>query len=304
MELRYFETSAVNWLEKNLSTGDAVATRAFQEVRGRAWVLSPVVLWEILLTKNVLQREKLIHFCQRLFHRHLLKSPEEILIGYIERGCPAFEKPQSMRSASDMATVWRDLCEFPDKTFVINHEDLRGRTSAVQDIVRDVHRITKEEKVNLIKYGMGRPMDFLLEEALAQMPSMSGDPAISRENRILTKIAIFYALILLCAEIGTDPVPTKAYWNQISIHAIADRLLYLLRHHEACVTQGPLAAMALMTKAQCEEKYSRGVYFDSLHASYLTFVHQFFAEDSHFDAFRDMPYHVHGGKIHRLSDAR
>jgi len=203
-----------------------------------------------------------------------------------------------------MATVWCDLCEFPDKTFIINHEELRERTSAVQGIVRDVHRITREEKVNFIKYGTEHSMDYLLEEALAQMPSMSGGPAISRENRILTKIGIFYALILLCAEIGTDPVPTKAYWNRIGIHAITDRLFYLLRHHEACVTRGPLAAMALMTKAQCEGKYSRGVYFDSLHASYLTFVHQFFVEDSHFDAFRDVPYHVHGGKIHRLSDAR
>lgn len=303
MELKYFETSAVNWLEERLSIGDAIATRSFQEVRGRAWVLSPVVLWEMLLTKDVLRRERLIYFCQRLFHRNLLKSPEEILVGYIERGCPVAENPRSMMAIGDMATVWRDLCECPDKTFKIEHEEMRGRASAVQGIVRDVHRIAKEEKVNFVKYGTERPLDSLLELALAQMPSRSGCPAINREERILTKIAIFYAFILLCAEVGIDPVPVKAYWDQIGIHAVVDRLFYLLRNHEACVVRGPLFAMALMTKAQCEGKYSRGVYFDSLHALYLTFVNQFFAEDSHFYAFRDALAHIHGRKLHRLSDA-
>lgn len=308
MEFKYFETSAVNWLEKRLSIGDAIATRAFQEVRGRAWVLSPVVLWEILLTKNVLRREKLIHFCQRLFHRNLLGSPEEILIGYIKRGCPATEKPKSLKSTGAMSVVWQDLCECPDKTFRIDHDELRMRASAVQSIVRDLHRITREEKVNFVEYGVKDSKDVLwdrtLEEAASKMPSMSCDMTITREERIITKIAIFYALILLCSEIGIDPVPIKAYWEKIGIHAIADRLFYLLQHHEACFMRGPLVAMALMTKAQCEMKYSRGVYFDSLHASYLTFVNQFFAEDSNFYAFRDSLAHIHGGKIHRLSDVR
>ena len=303
MKFSYFDTSAVNYLVDKLSIGDAIATRAFQEVRGRAWVISPVVIWETLLTSDVERREKIIHFCQRLFHQELLPSPEEFLIKYIERGCPAAENAKSLKSTSGMSDVWKDLCTFPEKTFIVDHEKLSQRALTVQCFVRNVHRVVREENTSAIKYGSDKPMDCLLEELVALMPSISRGMNIDRKERIHRKIAIFYALFLLCAPIGLGSITVNAYWKRIGINATFDRIYYLLKHHESCFMQGPLAAMAMMTYAQCSKKYSRGVYFDSLHSTYLPCVQYFFAEDKHFLDLRDMLGNsINSLKIHRPSD--
>src|SRR5687767_6928747 len=88
----YFETSALNAFAAKHTIQDAIATKAFQNIRGRGWYISPLVLWEILLTTDKLQRETLIFFAQHLFESDLLPSPEELIVRYIKSGCPAIEK--------------------------------------------------------------------------------------------------------------------------------------------------------------------------------------------------------------------
>ena len=53
----YVETSAVNYLANTMSVENARRTRAFQEVRQRHWYISPMVLFEIILTKDYWKRE-------------------------------------------------------------------------------------------------------------------------------------------------------------------------------------------------------------------------------------------------------
>lgn len=74
----YFETSAINFFAKKHTIDDAIATKAFQKIRGRVWCISPVTLWEIMLTANDSQKEDLIYFCQHLFDEELLPSPVPI----------------------------------------------------------------------------------------------------------------------------------------------------------------------------------------------------------------------------------
>jgi hypothetical protein len=40
--------------------------------------------------------------------------------------------------------------------------------------------------------------------------------------------------------------------------------------------------MAIMTRVQSENRFSRGVYFDGLHALYLPYVDLFITDDEHF----------------------
>ena len=86
----YFETSALNAMRERMDIGDAIATKAHLNVKGKGWYISPIVLWEILATKNELERESLIFFAQHLCEEDLFPSPEEIIVKYIEyRVCTA-----------------------------------------------------------------------------------------------------------------------------------------------------------------------------------------------------------------------
>jgi hypothetical protein len=83
MEIWYFETSAVNAFMEGRSVEDALATRQLQLTKGRDWCLSPVTLWEILMTSDEVRREQILYFCQHLFSQDLLPSPPELDISII-----------------------------------------------------------------------------------------------------------------------------------------------------------------------------------------------------------------------------
>lgn len=123
-EITYFDTSAVNYMHGLLSISDAATTKAFQEVRGREWRISPVTIWEILLTRDQVRKESLLHFSQHLFARELMPSPEEMLVKYIEVGCPLVEKQYPLVSSFKWSKTWRDLSDIKEKTYIYNQERL------------------------------------------------------------------------------------------------------------------------------------------------------------------------------------
>ncbi len=145
--ISYFETSAVNYMTDRFSIGDAIATKAFQEVRGRKWIISPVAIWEILLTTDDVRKEELIYFSQHLFHEKLMPSPEEMVIKYIEQGCPLIEKKRPLISESSLAKTWNDLCDTPQKTFIYDKENLKKKNKIIVDINKTLHVITKSRDI-------------------------------------------------------------------------------------------------------------------------------------------------------------
>lgn len=63
--------------------------------------------------------------------------------------------------------------------------------------------------------------------------------------------------------------------------------------------------MAYMTLAQSKGKYSRGMFWDSLHSFYLTYVDFLFSEDEHFqDLKTSLGDHPNAFKIQKLSEVK
>ncbi|MBU1207741.1 MAG: hypothetical protein KKH04_12550 [Proteobacteria bacterium] len=303
--IHYFETSAINYAYSRLSINDASATKAFQELRGRKWMFSPVNIWEILLTGDDEQKEKIIHFCQYLFHEELLPSPEELLIAYIQRGCPEIEPAGKLQSSSRLAEIWRDLCANPVKTFIYNKEDLKRRVRIVARVSKDLSRLTKNADVLLSPYGTGIGTDITLEGIVNNLPRVKSGELIEIEKKKLYKIAIFYLMFVLCAELGLDPVPIKKFWRSLGIHKTRDRIKYALENLEMLVHRGPMAQMAYMTLVQTSVKFSRGLFWDCLHSTYLTYVDYFWTEDEHFLAMKQrLSWYPNSYKIFKLSEAK
>lgn len=297
--LVYFETSAVNFVASRLSVADAIATKAFQEVRGRRWAISPVVISEVLHTRVDARREELIYLAQQLFSRELLPSPEEMLVAYLRSGCPAIETPRPLVSASSISKVWRDLCDVPDKTFIFDKEAIVKKRAAVNSLVKDLHRIARGKAITLTPHSRDNQMALMLDQALQLMPSAQN---ADDEQRNFYKLALFYGLVIICGGLGPDPETIHAYWAPTGISTPGERLVYLLTNHESVFLHGPLACMAHMTHVQCQQKYCRGIFWDSLHSMYVTYVDWFLSEDDDFRNFQEaIGWHINSVKIKQPS---
>ena len=141
MEIWYLETSAINEFVKGHSIEDTLATKQLQLNKGRDWRLSPVTLWEILMTTNEVQRDKLIHYCQCLFSKELLPSVGEIIVPYIEQGMPKYEEGRKLVSNTKLADVWRNLVDDRNSSFSIDHKELKSRVKLIQSTSKDVHKL-------------------------------------------------------------------------------------------------------------------------------------------------------------------
>lgn len=287
MELWYFETSALNWLEENLTAQDAIATKAFQSVRGREWVISPVCMWEILLTGDNLKRDKLIFFSQLLFSSEMLLSPEEILIDFISNGFPKKETRRLRPGNCDVSNTWRNIAGKTEKTFIIDQEKLQDLSTALRKINNLLNNVLRDEDIPIWGEGSDSVVKKSLESSYNKL-TFNGKEAASPENKKVYKVALFYIFMLLCAGIGWNRKIIDDFWKQYGLDSLNDRFNYAIRKFQPLVYRGPLALLAMMTVAQSKTKRSRGAYFDSLHAMYSAYSHRFFTADNHFVELREM----------------
>lgn len=303
MEIWYFETSAVNFLMESLSVDSALATKQLQLNKGRYWRLSTVTLWEILMTSNEVRREEIIYFCQHLFCRELLPSPAELIVPYIRQGMPKIEKERELKSNSSIAEVWRDLVDDRNKTFVLDHEDVKRRVKLIQSNTKNVHELIKHGDLVIASDKSFSGLDCSLSNLIKEIPFIKAGEPTTKEQLLAYKVALYYIIMILCAEVELVNEPIKDYWREIGIDSTEDRIIYILREIPTIIQRGPFAVMACMTISQASGKYPRGVWLDSMHSIYITYADKIFTTDGHFQGLRDIiPEPVLQQKIHHLNE--
>lgn len=303
MEIWYFETSTVNFFMEGHSVEDALATKQLQLNKGRDWRLSSVTLWEILMTSNEARREEIIYFCQHLFGRELLPSPAELIVSYILQGMPKEEKVRELKSTSSIAEVWRDLVDDRNKTFILDHEDIKRRAKLIQSHTKDVHELIKHGDLIIAPDKSFSGLDSSLSNLVKELPFIKAGEPTTKEQLLTYKVALYYIMMILCAEAELDNEPIKDFWRKLGIDSTADRIFYVLREIPTIVHRGPFAVMACMTISQASGKYPRGVWLDSMHSIYMTYADKIFTTDGHFQGLRDIiPEPVLQQKIHHMSE--
>ncbi len=303
MEIWYLETSAINEFVKSHSIKDTLATKQFQLNKGRDWRLSPVTLWEILMTSNEKQRDNLIHYCQCLFSKELLPSVGELIIPYIEQGMPKVEEHRKLVSNTVLADVWRDLVDDRNSSFSFDHKELKSKVKLIQSMSKDIHKLINNSDVVVSSNESFVGADLLLSHLVNELPFIKEGEPVTKEDRIFYKVSLYYILNLLCAEIDLDNKVIKDFWLKKGIDSTIDRIFYVVRELPELVHRGPFCLMAYMAISQATEKYSRGVWYDSLHSIYLSYVDKIFTNDDHFQGLRDViPEHILEMKIHHMDE--
>lgn len=287
LERIYFETSALNSFADKHTIQDAIATKAFQNTRGRGWYLSPVVLWEVLLTSNETDRERLIHFAQHLFEPDLLPSPEELIIRYMEAGCPIFEHEFHLSSNGVFSAAWRDICQITEKTLIYDKQLIAQKSNALREIGRLAHDFFKFGTIDIsAKLGVANlqvSVQQLLDRFNVIPKELQENPDAIRHFRLVA----FYILVILCAGASIEGPTIDEFWGKRSINRIDERIEFVFSMHPELVLRGPFQQIALMTGFQSANKFSRGVYFDSLHTVYSIYSDLMISADGHFRTFRN-----------------
>lgn len=301
----YFETSAVNTFAKDHTIADAIATKVFQNLRGRSWCISPVTLWEIMLSSDNEKKENLIFFCQHLFEEELLPTPEEIIVEFISSGCPLVEQPRELISKSNIADIWREICKIKEKTLIYDQDELNKRIKLLTPFSKMLRKILQGEDVVLSPESEIAGADATFGNLINQLSFVRKGEYVSDESRRLYKLSIFYLMLILCAEVGLDNEIIQKFWLNFGVDRTIDRIFYSIKRWETLVHRGPFIEMAVMTRIQSENKFSRGVYFDGLHSIYLPFVDLFITDDQHFLNMREyLKDHPNSMKIFGIKELK
>lgn len=303
MIIWYFETSAVNTLMNKLSLEDALATKHLQLNKGRDWRISPVTLWEILMTSDENLRDDLIYFCQHLFGRELMPSPAELIIPYIKQGMPINETPRPLISNTQIANTWRSLVDDRRSSIHVDHDDLRKKVKLFQRFTKNIHLLIKNKDLLLSGDELFAGLDCTLGNLVDQLPFVVGGEVVTPSERLIYKASIYYIMMILCAEVELENDPIQEFWKDVGVDKTGDRIFYVVKKLSTLVHRGPFMIMSLMTIAQGTGKYHRGVWLDSLHSMYLTYVSKIFSSDGHFEGLKSaIPADVLKSRICMIDD--
>lgn len=293
----YIETSAVNALREKFTWADAVATKAHLNVKGKGWYISPVVLWEIMATKNEEDRESLIFFAQNLFEETLLPSPEELVVSYIAKGCPEVEPEHHLASAGNIAHTWKNICEIKEKTLVFSQEDHDKLTKVIRNFGSQMSQFYSHGSLDIRANEEISSLQAHVIDQMRRFSVVDRSLLTEPETARILGLAGFLVLIVLCGGAGLDGKTVREYWSRLGISKSEDRIAYAFSELKPLFVRGPLFAMATMCAVQAGPKANRGMIFDCMHSVYAIYSDLFLSADNHF---RELREHVRDNNGPRL----
>jgi len=287
----YYETSSVNYLFDNVFSNpnfSSVATKKLQIQKGRKWQISSVTLWEIFLTKDKQRRSDLFDFSRCLFYDTLISSPEEIIINYINNGCPIIEQYYELNSKSLFSEEWAFACKELDYFFEPDREQLDTFTEHLRFLGQYFVKTNKGYALKTYKYLdevsdkiSGAFLKSIFDKLLKQY---IGGATEDEKNYI--SISLQVVMMILCYGIGFDQPTIEKFWNNKKNTEPLERLEIAADKFPNIFFRGPLANITKMVMLQAKSITGRGMYFDSLQSIYTTYADLFITNDEHFLKFK------------------
>ena len=284
----YLETSAINYLADRFNHGDAYAIKMHHSLKATRFYISPVSIWEILLTNDGEKKENLIRYIQNIGHEKLLCFPSEFIINFLNKGCPVFEEKINIHSTLNLSETWIDLCRNANKTFSYDKNFLTEKSKFLRKLFKDATKLIEDVGL-LTEENYAQKKDLLwLENIIRDLKGIDVDKTRFRDKK-LYKISIIFIFLIMCCEVDFDNSYIKNFWGKIGIDNSFHRLKYLIQHFELLIYRGPIVVMSNTVLIQLESggKSTRGIFWDALHSVYLMYLDIFFTNDEHFRMLRD-----------------
>lgn len=285
----YLDTSGLNFLADKIKDTKFIASaKAHVDME---LYLSPVTLWEVLLNSNEKRRDELIYWAQFNCGSKLLKSPTEILIDYINLGCPKTDKALFQMqpfTSLDMGKTWENIHQRHDLTIPIDLEELKVATAAHRKLSKQFKRIV-EDMCNKKDETYDYEKDMFHLAMLTTSHKLKLSEAMRFKNEIEFKIALVFVFFFVCVGFELQNEPLNKFWESNPDLDPVERFDYILDKYPSLMVGGPILEMALMAKAQIamENCKSRGLVHDCMHALYSYYADYLLTGDEHFAKLRD-----------------
>lgn len=268
-----------------------------------AFLVSPVTIWEILLTNDRDRRERLIYCLQRVCNRRMLPSPSELILAFAESGCPRKEPYRELRSELQLALTWQEVCEDHARTFVYDFSEWTRRGKFLRDEFGRLARFIVKPPTDPSSSTEGRALLGSLDRMIGC--DQRADTSMCRygSRRAVWRLSALFELLLTCSEADIDPTPSQQFWARHGVRSIRDRVELVLRRYPQLLYRGPLAAMGIVAYHQLNDgSESRGMVWDCLHAAYLDYVDGFLTNDAHFVGLDSVLPHPNLTRVLLVSD--
>lgn len=298
----YFETSGINYYSHNFTNNDIIATKAFQSAKGNIYYISPICLWEILLTKDEVLKEKLIYCSQNLFYNKLIKSPSEFIVNFVKSGIKVIESPYNIHTDLEIGQVWEQICYNKNKSLYIDEKILQDRTKILRKLSKNLYDVINRITLDITVQDETFYNQEIIRFYFMQIAEEYG-PFDEIQTKIV-KISILLVNYIFCGQIDLDPTPYINFWNSLGIKSPLERALFLFKNYKDIFLVGPFYMMATMAYVQISngQKSNRGLILDCLHSIYLTYTDVFVTNDNHFNKLSEV-IPIHGNKIIYLEEA-
>lgn len=278
----YLDTSGLNFFADHVKDFDGFSL--LKKNLGFELYLSPITLWEVLLNSNESRRDYLVYWAQFNCAPELLKSPSELIIQYILKGCPLKDRKiffADPYTKNEIGKTWTRIHKNIKYNIPVDFEELKERTKPMRDLSKKLKSIItdmcNEEHDNYAK----DPFHIAMQQVLVRLEI---DKAPSKENERIYKIALMFLYFTVCIGFELQTSVVRDYWEDKNIDDPFDRFDYLLEQHPKLMVRGPILEMAIMANVQLsmENSKSRGMFHDCFHSIYCYYSHNFITGDAHF----------------------
>lgn len=312
----YFETSALNYAFNEFSIENAYATQIQNQRTGIEFLISPVTLWELLLTNNNEKKEKKFFFAQHYLSDYLLPSPSDIIAKYFIGEVNRFSNKEfdfHFEVDNNLNNVWNDIVNNKKKTILVEDESYDGvmkKANFVRDLSKNIKVIIEsecEKTTELTEESSNlEVIEYFINLAIRNNEIIREKISESDFERKSTRLALFFICIFVIFESDLYSSSVQKMWLDMGITEVEERIRFVISSAHLFIDNSPfkyMAGMCLLQSSYLNER-SRGLIFDCMHILYLNYTDFFFTEDHHILEFKKMINPVISDKIRKISEVK
>ncbi len=280
----YLETSAFNYFVDNVDLPDLELTRAYQRKKGKIFVASPTLLWEIMLVSDRDHADKMLLAAQALFDPLLLGTPTELSARFLRQAYPNNVVNYDPFSRVEFSKLWRAMTDDFGRTFEYNLDDLKEKTRPFRLISTNLVSIIENVEHPNFLVDSVRGYVTTVSEVLVEMIDLGG------LDKVTVKFVILYAYLFLLVDADLDSSEAKDLRRSLlgRDYNLADSpdasaVIGPFLEFPELFKVGPLLSMSMMAALQYKHsKTNRGCLHDGMHMVYAPYVDTILSNDTAF----------------------
>jgi len=296
VERVYFDTSGFNYFSQRLDYRSFLGTRDLQKMRGRELFISPISLWEIMLTPSDETADFLVFSAQHLFSPDMLATPSELVVRYLKSAYPVNKVNYSFFTQLDIGHTWRRMTSDASVTYEYDKDALIAHSAFLRRLSTNLSRIIKYPQfpVSSAEIESTARVVQTVYECLENDGFLPLDSGERYDSVLLYKIAVLFVLVIFIFKLDFDPRVMEQFWTEIGIPAtdLVARVMHVFEEYPRLLEHGPIMEMSIMAYHQLSLGVrNRGSLFDSMHMVYAPYVHTIISADDDFRTLRDAEPH-------------